>query len=127
MTLFPGCYCDVQFIIFSFRGLVNECDIQERHQIKYHIKMASNAVKKSDAVTKKLLDNLQTDLRQLSSDCKRKFPPVKEVCDQSMQSEIILSQFLMCILCGFIFDKLSSEMSQLGFVMMLWTSSENIK
>ena len=41
--------------------------------------MAENAAKKSDAITKKLIDNLQGDLRQLSSDCKRKYPPVKEV------------------------------------------------
>ena len=30
-------------------------------------------------VAKKLLDTLQTDLRQLSSEAKRKFPNVKEV------------------------------------------------
>ena len=32
------------------------------------------------AVCKKLVDNLQTDLRTLSADSKRKYPPVKEVC-----------------------------------------------
>ena len=40
--------------------------------------MASSA-KPSAAVTKKLIENLQTDLRTLSIDCKRKYPPVKEV------------------------------------------------
>lgn len=31
------------------------------------------------AVAKKLVENLQTDLRSLSSECRRKYPPVKEV------------------------------------------------
>lgn len=31
------------------------------------------------SVAKKLVDSLQTDLRTLSADCKRKYPPVKEV------------------------------------------------
>jgi len=31
------------------------------------------------AVAKKLMENLQTDLRTLSSECKRKYPSVKEV------------------------------------------------
>jgi len=31
------------------------------------------------AVTKKLVENLQADLRTLSAECKRKYPPVKEV------------------------------------------------
>lgn len=31
------------------------------------------------AVTKKLIENLQTELRSLSAECKRKYPPVKEV------------------------------------------------
>ncbi len=30
-------------------------------------------------VTKRLVENLQTDLRGLSNESKRKFPPVKEV------------------------------------------------
>ena len=30
-------------------------------------------------VAKKLVDSLQTDLRTLSADCRRKYPPVKEV------------------------------------------------
>ena len=30
-------------------------------------------------VAKKLVESLQTDLRTLSTDCKRKYPPVKEV------------------------------------------------
>lgn len=34
-----------------------------------------------NAADKKLLDNLQSDLRQLSNEAKRKFPAVKEVCD----------------------------------------------
>lgn len=32
-----------------------------------------------NATDKKLLDNLQSDLRQLSNEAKRKFPAVKEV------------------------------------------------
>ena len=31
------------------------------------------------ALTKKLLENLQSDLRLLSADCKRKYPNVKDV------------------------------------------------
>lgn len=41
--------------------------------------MASNPASRTEAVTKKLIENLQSDLRQLSSDTKRKYPPVKEV------------------------------------------------
>ena len=37
------------------------------------------------AIAQKLVDNLQTDLRQLSSECKRKYPPVKEVNGYSMR------------------------------------------
>jgi len=33
----------------------------------------------SPTVAKKLVDSLQTDLRTLSADCRRKYPPVKEV------------------------------------------------
>lgn len=36
-----------------------------------------------NAADKKLLDNLQSDLRQLSNEAKRKFPAVKEVCRNS--------------------------------------------
>ena len=44
--------------------------------------MASNPgfnAKYPPAMTKKLLENLQSDLRMLSSDCKRKYPHVKDV------------------------------------------------
>lgn len=33
----------------------------------------------SPEAVKKLLENMQTDLRSLSMECKKKFPPVKEV------------------------------------------------
>lgn len=33
----------------------------------------------SPEALRKLLDNMQTDLRSLSMECKKKFPPVKEV------------------------------------------------
>ena len=33
----------------------------------------------SPEAIKKLLENMQTDLRSLSMECKKKFPPVKEV------------------------------------------------
>lgn len=33
----------------------------------------------SPEAVRKLLDNMQTDLRSLSMECKKKFPPVKEV------------------------------------------------
>ena len=35
--------------------------------------------KTSAEVAKKLVENLNTDLRTLSSECRRKYPPVKEV------------------------------------------------
>ena len=44
--------------------------------------MASNS--SNAATVKKLVDNLQTDLRSLSSDCKRKYPPVKEAAEASL-------------------------------------------
>ena len=34
----------------------------------------------SPSHARKLLESLQTDLRALSTDCKRKYPPVKDVC-----------------------------------------------
>lgn len=34
----------------------------------------------SPEAVKKLLENMQSDLRALSLECKKKFPPVKEVC-----------------------------------------------
>lgn len=33
----------------------------------------------SPEAVKKLLENMQSDLRALSLECKKKFPPVKEV------------------------------------------------
>lgn len=37
----------------------------------------------SPEAVKKLLENMQTDLRSLSMECKKKFPPVKEVSPAS--------------------------------------------
>lgn len=37
----------------------------------------------SPEAVRKLLDNMQTDLRFLSMECKKKFPPVKEVTAHS--------------------------------------------
>ena len=39
----------------------------------------ANAVKNSPEIARKLVENLQSDLRTLSNECKRKYPPVKEV------------------------------------------------
>lgn len=43
--------------------------------LRIFISMATH----TDAVAKKLVENLQSDLRALSSETKRKYPPVKEV------------------------------------------------
>lgn len=41
----------------------------------------------SPEAVKKLLENMQSDLRALSLECKKKFPPVKEVCLRRRQGE----------------------------------------
>lgn len=41
----------------------------------------------SPEAVKKLLENMQSDLRALSLECKKKFPPVKEVCLRRRQGD----------------------------------------
>lgn len=41
----------------------------------------------SPEAVKKLLENMQSDLRALSLECKKKFPPVKEVCFRRRQGQ----------------------------------------
>lgn len=43
----------------------------------------------SPEAVKKLLENMQTDLRSLSMECKKKFPPVKEVSRLVSFAELI--------------------------------------
>lgn len=51
----------------------------------------------SPEAVKKLLENMQTDLRSLSMECKKKFPPVKEVSPLVSFTE---PRFLaVCTLC----------------------------
>uniref|UniRef100_A0A8B9GX64 Mon2/Sec7/BIG1-like dimerisation and cyclophilin-binding domain-containing protein n=1 Tax=Astyanax mexicanus TaxID=7994 RepID=A0A8B9GX64_ASTMX len=38
----------------------------------------------SPEAVKKLLENMQTDLRSLSMECKKKFPPVKEAAESGI-------------------------------------------
>lgn len=54
--------------------------------LPYHLKFLeilsktpSKMSTSSPEAVKKLLENMQTDLRSLSMECKKKFPPVKEV------------------------------------------------
>lgn len=42
----------------------------------------------SPEAVKKLLENMQTDLRSLSMECKKKFPPVKEVTLAKLASRL---------------------------------------
>lgn len=42
----------------------------------------------SPEAVKKLLENMQSDLRALSLECKKKFPPVKEVCLRRRQGDL---------------------------------------
>ncbi|TKC51571.1 hypothetical protein EI555_012497 [Monodon monoceros] len=45
----------------------------------------------SPEAVKKLLENMQSDLRALSLECKKKFPPVKEMYEPVTECEIFLS------------------------------------
>lgn len=46
----------------------------------------------SPEAVKKLLENVQTDLRSLSMECKKKFPPVKEVSEASKLVQVSRSR-----------------------------------
>jgi len=58
----------------------------------------------SPEAVKKLLENMQTDLRSLSMECKKKFPPVKEVRLVSFTEPLpyCLAACLVCVY-GFVF------------------------